>query len=137
MLYVIPFVRSCITKGIHGFDNQDFRPRTGHFHSFITTGHASGLHYFPLGTRPGLAYSSLKHLPTTQFSQVPPIGVLFASPYRFARKRIYELLNAESVICIGFLESVFDIRLYCAPISANCADAISSVPEAAANAINN
>ncbi len=40
-----------------------------------------------------------------------------------------ELLNAELVVCVIFLELIPDIFLYCAPISSHCADVISPAPE--------
>ena len=54
---------------------------------------------------------------------------LFASSYQLTRKRLYEFLDAKLVICVIFLELVFDILLFCAPVSSHCADLISPAPE--------
>ena len=49
--------------------------------------------------------------------------------YRLIRKRVYELLDTKLVVCVIFLKLIFDILLYCAPISSHCADVISPAPE--------
>ena len=73
---------------------------------------------------------SSKSLPTARLSRAAPKGAfLLASSYRLTRKRVYELLDAELVVCVILLKLIPDILLYRAAITSCCADVISPAPE--------